>query len=181
MAQPSPTGETRAGHLVPNRSIFRIDCCCHAKLRVGARPPRVRRSPKITFTAGATPARRMPTERALEDFIADTFVSVWTLELLSLLLDSSGSRFSQAELVERMRASDAVVSQGVSALVSAGIAIVDERGCVDFRPINPELEDCARQAVDFYRKFPGRARRLIISRSAPGLAAFADAFRLRKE
>lgn len=123
----------------------------------------------------------MTTERALEDFIADTFVSVWTLELLSLLLDSPVSRFSNAELIDRMRASEAVVSQGVAALVSAGIAIVDDRGVVDFRPINSELENCAREAVDFYRKFPGRTRRLIISRSAPGLAAFADAFRLRKE
>jgi hypothetical protein len=123
----------------------------------------------------------MTTERALEDFIADTFVSVWTLELLSLLLDSPDASFSRGELVERLRASDAVVSQGVSALVSAGLAVVDERDRVDFRPTNPDVEDCARQAVDFYRKFPGRARRLIISRSAPGLAAFADAFRLRKE
>ena len=123
----------------------------------------------------------MTTERALEDFIADTFVSVWTLELLSLLLDSPDARFSRGELVERLRASDAVVSQGVSALVSAGLAVVDERDRVDFRPTNADVEDWARQAVDFYRKFPGRTRRLIISRSAPGLAAFADAFRLRKE
>jgi hypothetical protein len=123
----------------------------------------------------------MTTDRALEDFIADTFVSVWTLELLSLLLDSPDASFSRGELVERLRASDAVVSQGVSALVSAGLAVVDERDCVDFRPTNSDVEDCARQAVDFYRKFPGRTRRLIISRSSPGLAAFADAFRLRKE
>ena len=123
----------------------------------------------------------MSTDRALEDFIADTFVSVWTLELLSLLLESSAPQLSRAELVERLRASDAVVSQGVAALVSAGLAIVDDEDRVDFRPINAELEHCARQSVDFYRKFPGRARRLIISRSAPGLAAFADAFRLRKE
>ena len=123
----------------------------------------------------------MKTDRALEDFIADTFVSVWTLELLSLLLDSPASHFSHGELVERLRASDAVVSQGVAALVTAGLAVVDEKGSVDFRPINDELDGWARKAVDFYRKFPGRARRLIISRSAPGLTAFADAFRLRKE
>jgi hypothetical protein len=93
----------------------------------------------------------MTSERALEDFIADTFGSVWTLELLSLLLDSPGVSFSRGELVERLRASDAVVSQGVSALVRSGLAVVDERDRVDFRPIDRELEDCARQAVDFYR------------------------------
>ena len=123
----------------------------------------------------------MTTDRALEDFISDTFVSVWTLELLSLLLDAPKSEYSHEELVERLRASDAVVSQGVSALVSAGLAVVDDRKCIEFRPVNEEIEDCARRSVDFYRKFPGRTRRLIISRSAPGLTAFADAFRLRKE
>lgn len=123
----------------------------------------------------------MSTDRALEDFIADTFVSVWTLELLSLLLDSPAARFSHADLVERLRASDAVVSQGVAALIAAGLAVSDETQGVDFRPTNAEVEDCARRAVDFYRKFPGRTRRLIIARSAPGLTAFADAFRLRKE
>lgn len=123
----------------------------------------------------------MKTDRALEEFISDTFVSVWTLELLSLLLDSPTARFSSGDLVERLRASDAVVSQGVSALVAAGLAVVDDQQCVEFRPINARVEDCARKAADFYKKFPGRARRLIISRSAPGLTAFADAFRLRKE
>ena len=123
----------------------------------------------------------MTTDRALEDFIADTFVSVWTLELLSLLLDSPDKLFSREQLVDRLRASDAVVLQGVSALVSAGLAIVDEDLRVEFRPVDEELDDCARRAVDFYQKFPGRARRLIISRSAPGLTAFADAFRLRKD
>ena len=123
----------------------------------------------------------MTTDRDLEDFISDTFVSVWTLELLSMLLDSPKSGFSHEELVERLRASDAVVSQGVSALVTAGLAVVDDKQRVEFRPINEDVEDCARRSVEFYRKFPGRTRRLIISRSAPGLTAFADAFRLRKE
>lgn len=123
----------------------------------------------------------MTTDDALANFIADTFVSVWTLELLSLLLDSPDTGLSRAELVDRLRASDAVVSQGASALVNAGLAVVDERDRLEFRPINAGLDDYARQAVAFYRKFPGRTRRLIISRSAPGLAAFADAFRLRKE
>lgn len=123
----------------------------------------------------------MSTDRDLEDFISDTFVSVWTLELLSLLLDSPGAGFSHEELVERLRASDAVVSQGVSALVTAGLAVIDDKQSIEFRPTNDEVEDCARRSVDFYRKFPGRTRRLIISRSAPGLTAFADAFRLRKE
>jgi hypothetical protein len=123
----------------------------------------------------------MTTDRALEDFISDTFVSVWTLELLALLLDSPDAGFSHGDLVERLRASDAVVSQGVSALVTAGLAVVDDKGCVEFRPTNAEVENCARRAAEFYRKFPGRTRRLIISRSAPGLTAFADAFRLRKE
>lgn len=123
----------------------------------------------------------MTTDRALENFIGDTFVSVWSLELLSLLMESADAGLSRDELVERLRASDSVVSQGVAALVSAGLAVVNADDKAEYRPIDESLDRCARESVDFYRKFPGRARRLIIARAAPGLTAFADAFRLGKE
>lgn len=123
----------------------------------------------------------MSTDRAIENFIGDTFVSVWSLELLSLLMDSADGGLSRDELVERLRASDSVVSQGVAALVSAGLAVVNAEDKAQYRPIDHLLDRCARESVDFYRKFPGRARRLIIARAAPGLTAFADAFRLGKE
>ena len=114
-------------------------------------------------------------------FIGDSFSSVWDLELLAVLLESPEERLNSAQLVERMRASELVVTQGIKTLVTAGIASVDKGGQVQFQPANPALEGCARQASEFYRRFPGRARRLMIARQTPGLTAFADAFKLRKD
>lgn len=123
----------------------------------------------------------MATDRIIEEFISDSFSSIWDLELLSALLDSSGSALTQAELIQRMRASDLVVSQGTQALVAAGLASIDGEGRLRFLPVNDEIAERARQASEFYRRFPGRARRLIVTRQSPGLSAFADAFRLRKD
>lgn len=123
----------------------------------------------------------MATDRHLEEFIGDSFSSIWDLELLSALLDHPELAIAQERLVERMRASELVVSQGARALVSAGIASIDGEGRLQFRPIDEEVGQLARAAQEFYRRFPGRARRLIVARQSPGLNAFADAFRLRKD
>ena len=123
----------------------------------------------------------MATDLEIEKFIGDSFSSIWDLELLSALLDHPELAIGQADLVERMRASELVVSQGAQALVAAGMASIDAEGRLQFRPVNDQVEGCAREASDFYRRFPGRARRLIVSRQSPGLNAFADAFRLRKD
>ncbi len=123
----------------------------------------------------------MATDQDIEQFIGDSFSSIWDLELLAVLLESPQERLNGAELVDRMRASELVVVQGIRSLVTAGIASVDENGQIQFQPATPALEDCARQASEFYRRFPGRARRLMIARQTPGLTAFADAFKLRKD
>lgn len=123
----------------------------------------------------------MATDREIEEFIGDSFTSVWDVELLAALLGRPGQRATAMELVEQMRASELVVARGIDALVAAGIATQEADGTLAFQPINDRLADCARQACDFYARFPGRVRRLIVARNAPGLNAFADAFRLRKD
>jgi hypothetical protein len=123
----------------------------------------------------------MATDREIEEFIGDSFSSIWDLELLSALLDEPALALSHDQLIERLRASELIVSQGARSLVSAGIATTDVDGRLQFRPINLQVEQSAHDAREFYRRFPGRARRLIVARQAPGLNAFADAFRLRKD
>jgi len=123
----------------------------------------------------------MASDRDIERFISDSFASIWDLELLSVLLEMPKVAQSAQELVERMRASDLVVEQGFVTLVAAGIASIDAENRLRFHPVNDELAECARQSVEFYARLPGRARRLLIARQAPGLNAFADAFRLRKD
>ena len=123
----------------------------------------------------------MATDRDIEIFIGDSFTSIWDLELLSALLASPGQAAAAADLVERMRASVVVVARSIEALAAAGIVAQEAGGQVEFRPVNDSVAECARQARDFYARFPGRVRRLIVARQMPGLNAFADAFRLRKD
>lgn len=122
----------------------------------------------------------MATDRDIETFIGDSFTSIWDLELLTALLEHpEGTR--AAELIERMRSSELVVARGIEALVAAGMAAMEADGRLHFRPVNDGVGECARKACEFYERFPGRARRLIVARQTPGLNAFADAFRLRKD
>jgi hypothetical protein len=123
----------------------------------------------------------MATDQDIEEFIGDSFTSIWDLELLSSLLEHPELAVRQSDLVERMRASDLVVSQGAQALVAAGLASIDGEGRLQFCPVSDRAAERARAAREFYRRFPGRARRLIVARQSPGLSAFADAFRLRKD
>jgi hypothetical protein len=38
-----------------------------------------------------------------------------------------------------------------------------------------------KAAIDLYRKSPDKVRRLIVAQAAPGITAFADAFKLRRD
>lgn len=123
----------------------------------------------------------MATDDDIEQFICDSFSSIWDLELLSTVIGMPEEGLTAEELVERMRASELVVEQGVASLVAAGIASVARDGRLQFRPVSKDVEASAKRASEFYQRFPGRARRLMIARQSPGLNAFADAFRLRKD
>lgn len=123
----------------------------------------------------------MAPEKEIEQFICDSFASVWDIELLRELLEQPENALDAADLVERMRASEQVVVQGSQTLVAAGIAVLDKDGRLRFQPVSEAIAQQAREARDFYARFPGRARRLIVAAQSPGLDAFANAFRLRKD
>ena len=123
----------------------------------------------------------MPSQDQIESFIANSFRSVWALDLLRFLADRPGAYFSPAELVEAMRASDAVVSQSVGNLTAAGLAVIDGDQKVALHDASAEQVDLVRAAIDFYARSPDKVRRLIVAQCNPGVTAFADAFRLRKD
>ena len=79
-----------------------------------------------------------------------------------------------------MRASELVVSKALDELMSAGLASLEGEGAV-YMPINDEVADCIEQLEKLYSARPDAVRRAIVSSSATGATAFADAFRLRKD
>lgn len=112
-------------------------------------------------------------------FIESSFRSVWALELL-LILKRDQRTWPSAELVSTMRASELVVSKGLDALISAGLVSADESGAI-YMPTNDQVAKCVDELERLYAARPDAVRRAIISASASSAAAFADAFRLRKD
>lgn len=113
-------------------------------------------------------------------FIRSSFRSVWSLELL-LLLKREPRPWARGEIVAALRASDLVVSQGLDALVVAGLVAVEESGCAAYRPVSGETAALVDAAESFYARSPDAVRRMIVAASTGSLGAFADAFRLWKD
>ena len=122
----------------------------------------------------------MASDDEVSRFIRSTFRSVWSLEVL-LLLKRDPRRWHASEIVVALRASDLVVAQSIEALAAAGLVLADGPGEACYRPVSAEAGGLADAAEILYRQSPNAVRRMIVSTSAGGLAAFADAFRLRKD
>ena len=112
-------------------------------------------------------------------FIGSSFRSIWALEVL-LILKRERRLWSHAELVEKTRSSDLVVSKALDGLVSAGLAVNESEGAM-YMPVNDEVANGVDQLEQLYAIRPDAVRRAIVSASASGVTAFADAFRLRKD
>lgn len=114
-------------------------------------------------------------------FIRDTFRSAWGLELLRHLVRSGSKSHSQAELIEALRASNAAISQSMATLDAAALIATADDGGIRFQPASKDLEQLALAAIALFESRPDLVRRTIVSRTAPGITAFADAFKLRKD
>lgn len=122
----------------------------------------------------------MTSHEELARFISASFRSVWSLELLLLLKRQPGFQ-TRNELIGRLRGSELVVAQALDGLVAGGLAALDEAGRAAYMPVSTELHDQIERVEDLYARKPDAVRRLIVAASAPGLTAFADAFRLRND
>jgi hypothetical protein len=122
----------------------------------------------------------MPSKQDVSSFIRASFRSVWALELLCFLRHNQGRTLSHAEMVAGLRGSDLVVRQSVESLAAAGLVLPEEDGAARYGPASAALDRLAERAETLYRKSPDAVRRLIVA-SPDSIAAFADAFRLRRE
>jgi hypothetical protein len=106
---------------------------------------------------------------------------VWSLELLLHLKRHADRAWPSKELVAALRGSELIVTQGCSALLKAGLVIVDDQGSVRYQPASTDLEALVHQTELLYARSPNAVRRMIVTSTHSGLSAFADAFRLRKD
>lgn len=123
----------------------------------------------------------MPAADETSQFIRATFRSVWALELLCFLRQRAGESVGHADMVAGLRGSDLVVTQSVASLLAAGLIVIEPDGAGRYAPATPALDRLAVAAEEAYAKSPDAVRRMIVAAANPGITAFADAFRLRKD
>lgn len=123
----------------------------------------------------------MTQEDRILTFVGGVFRSVWAIEVLRFLTQHFERPHTPDELVAELRVSNSVISQSIAQLTAVGLATMDDNGLIRFHPATEELACLGREAVELYERRPGQVRRTIISHTTPGIAAFSDAFKLRKD
>lgn len=123
----------------------------------------------------------IPTPDEVAAFIRTSFRSVWDLELLFHVRRTPTENQHPASLVASLRASELVVANSLSALLAAGLIVVEPDSSVRYAPASAPLDRLVGEAEALYRRSPDAVRRMIVTAANSGIAAFADAFRLRKD
>lgn len=123
----------------------------------------------------------MASDQEVESFIRATFRSIWSLETLLLLRRDPERWWTRAEIVAALRASDLVVSNSLDRLCVAGLVMVEEGGTARYQPVDPALDELVEGAAQLYARGPDAVRRMIVAAANPGITAFADSFKLKKD
>jgi len=123
----------------------------------------------------------MPGSQELTRFIRSAFRSVWSLELLCFLMKHPDRDWAPDEMVAALRASDLIVRESLSSLTAAGLIVVNTSGAARYQPASPSLAALTEAAEQLYARSPDAVRRAIVSAASGDIAAFADAFRLRRD
>jgi hypothetical protein len=100
---------------------------------------------------------------------------------LLCLWRSSGRAWSAAELVGELRASDSIVTEGLSLLQAAGLVSPEAEGRFRYAPASGALDHLVQQLAQLYRERPMAVTRAIFASPNEKLQTFADAFRLKKD
>lgn len=122
-----------------------------------------------------------PAHQDVSNFIQSSFRSVWDIELLRVLRASGGVSRTPADLVNELRASELVVTKGLEGLLASGLVVTDADGAARYAPASEELDQLSEATEQLYRRSPDAVRRMIVTAANPGISAFADAFKLRKD
>jgi hypothetical protein len=120
-------------------------------------------------------------EQLLLSFIGSGFRSVWALEVLRFLARCEEEAHSPEELIAELRVSNSVITQSLAQLEAVALVVTEESGAIRFQPASEELRTLATAAIELYERRPDLVRRTIVSQTSPGITAFSDAFKFRKD
>ena len=113
-------------------------------------------------------------------FIRAHIGSVYTLELLLQLKQSTGRVWQSGELVRELRSSRTAVADALGRLIQAGLVTEDPTGCYFFAPASPEREQLAAEVEKVYTSKPISVVKAIMSVPTDKLRAFSDAFKIKE-
>lgn len=117
-------------------------------------------------------------DQDLFGFIREQLRSVWALELLLLMRRRAERSWTPQELVEELRASQALVLDNLTSFERAGLIVADSEGRYVFAPAAPLLVTLCDQLDAAYRERPVTVINAIVS-PPDKVQALADAFRIR--
>ena len=117
-------------------------------------------------------------DRDLTDFIGGSVPSVWALELLLRLRAQPERTWSEAALVQELRASETVVRNALGVFEASGLVRCEEAGC-SYQPASPAVADLCDQLARLYRERPVAVINAITRSKTSTLESFANAFRLK--
>jgi DNA-binding IclR family transcriptional regulator len=107
--------------------------------------------------------------------------SVWTLELLLAMRRSGDRAWPAAELVRELRASDAIVLDGLAVLQAAGLVAPEPDGRHRYAPASERLDRLVESLGQVYQERPSTLTKAIFETQDSKLQSFADAFRLKRD
>lgn len=113
-------------------------------------------------------------------FIQDGLGSMWALNLMLALRENPERRWSAAELVAHLRASDTIVQEQLPRLRELGLVVDLDGGQWAWRPVTSQLDDLCRRVSEEYALRPVGIVNLI-ARRRHNVRLLADAFRLRRD
>lgn len=119
-------------------------------------------------------------DKDVEEFLQLSLRSVWTLEVLLLLLRQPARGWTERTLLREMRASQTVVSEAVATLTALGLIATDENGEIRYRAASP-LHALAERVSALYRERPAAVTLAIHAKGTSNIQTFADSFKLRKD
>jgi hypothetical protein len=106
--------------------------------------------------------------------------SVWSMELLTLMMRDPRRTWNPEALVRELRASGAAISEALRDLLAAGLVGSMPDGSYVFAPNSPTVAETATGIARLYAEKPTMIIKEILSAPNDKIRTFADAFRFRK-